>query len=362
MNLKISQKNLSKAVNIAEKAVSSKNIRQSLNCFHMTAKENKLIIRAMNTDLAIETSKECSVKTEGTVLVNAALFGDIIRKISESDVEILFKDNTLEINSGKTRFRLSTESDEDFPKFPSIDKGTDFTIKSNDLKRAVQNTVISIVEDNQRPTLRGILFELTENLINFVSLDGYRLSSVSYEKSFDFSESFIVPGNSAKDLIKILPDDGDVSITATEDGMFFVFEETVFFTKLIAGNYFDYHSLIKEKSDINVLVNLNELKLSLERAVILKRDGEMQGVVMTFNNNELIFDMLTEIGDFHDAVPIEGDGGGLKIKFNTRYVLQGLSQFQDEKVRLSLDGGLKPMVIRSTGSNSFLYLVLPTRM
>lgn len=359
MKIKIQKKDLEKGINIAEKAISQRNIQQALSCFHLIVKDN-LTIYAMNNEIRIETNIPCEVLEKGEVLINANIFSGIIKKMGGNEIDIELKDNSIFIKSLDTNFRLQREV-YDFPLSPKIDGQISYKISAKDLKKAIQTTLVSVVDDEVRPILRGIFMEVNKG-INFVSLDGYRLSLISFDLDTDYVGSVIFPASSARELIKIINDEEDIEVYNTTDGIFFKFDDTIFFSRLIAGNFFDYKSMISKDSKYKIEVSQEDFKKSLERAMILKRDNEPQGVILTFNDNEMLLDNQTEMGGFNDFLATKGDGEGLKIKFNTQYLLQGLSQFDSSYVRLFLDGSLKPMIIKNLEDDRELYLVLPTRL
>ncbi len=361
MKLTVKKQDLNRCVSTVEKAISPKNINQILYGFLILVDEG-LTLRATNLEVSIESSVEAKVEEKGRTVVNSKIFSDIARKMPEEEVSIELHGTTMHIQSGKVKFDIVTQAGSDFPTFPPTDGETAMKISSEDLRKGIERAVISTVMDETRPTLSGVLFEMKEGHVNFVALDGYRLSVAGFDAASSVEKNAIVPASSLKELLKILPEETEVSIRLSNSNILFSFAHTFFFSRLIQGNFFDYRSILAKDFAHKVKVKKSAFRDSVERAAILNHDGKAGTLRLIFSPLEMRIEQKSEFGDVVDVIEAEEAPNNLVIGFNSRYLLQGLANFQSEYIYLSLIDAINPCIINDTEDDSHLYLVLPVRL
>lgn len=362
MKLTVKKQDLNKCVSTVEKAISPKNINQILYGFLLLVDDEGLTLRATNLEVSIECSVDAKVEEKGRVVVNSKIFSDIARKMPGEEVTFELRGTTMHIESGKVKFDIITQAGSDFPTFPPTDGEITMKISSENLRKGIDRAIVSTIMDETRPTLSGVLFEMKEGHVNFVALDGYRLSVAGFDTEVHAEKNVIVPASSLKELLKILPEETEVTIRVTNSNILFAFDRTLLFSRLILGNFFDYRSILAKEFKYAVKVKKSALRDSVERAAILNRDGKAGTIRLIFSPLEMRIEQKSEFGDVVDVIEAEDAPSNLVIGFNSRYILQGLTNFQSEYIHMKLIDAVNPCVINDTEDDSHLYLVLPVRL
>lgn len=361
MNLKIDKKTLQSAVSIVEKAVSSRNINRILFGIYLYASGNNLILRATDLDISIESKIDAEVMEEGEIVLNSAMFADIVRKLPSDEILIKREGNLVKIFSGDVKFDLNILSDEEFPDFPVVNSDEFIYIDSLILKNAYNMTVGYTSQDDTRPTLKGILMEFINNNLIFVGLDGYRLCKFTIPDVKFTERKIIVPAKTIKELIKILPDEGEIEIASSLNHIVFRFNGNTVYSKLIQGNYFDYNRILSKNFSEKALMDKGAFRNAVERANIMNRDGENQAARFSFNKDELLVELKGKYGEMVDKIPIKTDTEDLTIGFNPKFILNAIGFFEDEVMMEFIDP-LSPAIFTDPSNDSFVHLILPVRL
>ena len=216
MKFKCEKYKLQEAISIAQKAVTGKSAMPILQGLLIIVDQGEITLIGSDIDLSIETKFEAEVFETGKVVVDAKLLGDIIRKLPNSDIEVKSSDsNSIELLCEKSRFTLIHMNSDDFPSLPSIDENIIFTVNQKVLKNMIKSTIFAVAQDETRPILTGVLFEVSEKKLNLVALDGYRLALRCEKIENDDNISAVIPGKTLNEVVKILDEEGDVNITFT---------------------------------------------------------------------------------------------------------------------------------------------------
>ena len=164
----ICEKNsLVEGISIAQKAVTGKSTMPILGGILINAKNNTLIITGSDIDLSIETKVKAAVLEEGSIVVDARLFGDIIRKLPNADVEVAsISENSIEIKCEKSKFNLIHMDAEDYPSLPSVEGNKQLNIAQKCLKNMIKGTIFAVAQDETRPILTGVLMESKDKTLN----------------------------------------------------------------------------------------------------------------------------------------------------------------------------------------------------
>ena len=185
MKLKVDQRSLSKHISIAQRAISSRTTLQILNGILIEASNNQLKITGTDLEISIETYLNCEVIEEGSIVVNSRIIGDIIKKLPNSTVYIEAKDNNINIRCDNSEFNIAGNPGKDYPELPLIVENESFSLPSDILKSVIKQTVFATSQDENRPSLTGVLVELNNNNISFVAL---RYKSYYIRKIFKWAK------------------------------------------------------------------------------------------------------------------------------------------------------------------------------
>jgi DNA polymerase-3 subunit beta len=365
MKLSISQKDLSKGINIVSKAVSTRTTMPILSGLLLEARDNTLYLTATDLDLGIKTSIQCNIQEEGAIVVNSRLLNDFIRKLpSNSNVNISTNENNkMDIRCEKSDFVILCNSADEYPDNSFIKEGLSISIDSTKLKKLIKYTSFAAAQDNMKPVLTGCLMELEDNKCTFAAIDGYRLAVKEEEIDFTGENKAIIPSKSLLEVYRIIEDiEGDIEIVLSDSHISFLVEDTVIMSTLLEGEFIKYKDIIKEGYVSKIKLNTGDFRNSIERVSLLAKEDKNNLVIFKLNQDNITIESTSEYGNAEEVIDIELEGEELKIGFNSKYILDLLKVVESEEIYLEFQGNLNPCIVRLVGTNHFMYLVLPVRI
>ena len=364
MKIIINQKDIARHINIAQKGISSRTTLQILDGILLEANNNKLKLTGTDLEISIETFVDCEVVEEGSIVVNSRIFGDIIKKLPSKPISIeVTNNNNINVKCEKSEFNIAGNPGEEYPDLPIIIEENTFKIPMDIFKGVIRQTVFATTQDETRPSLTGVLAELKEDTISFVALDGYRLAHKKVNNQSNISEKIIIPGRSLLELNKILEDKEDnMHINIASGHISFNIGDTIFYSRLLEGQFFNYEDIIRKDHKTSILVEKKYLQDSLERASLLAKEEKANLIKLSVVDNNLVIKSNSEIGNVNEEIEVEKQGDDINIAFNSRYILEGIKIIESEKIKLNFMGSLNPCIIDSIDEEDYLYLVLPVRL
>ncbi|MBD7913085.1 MULTISPECIES: DNA polymerase III subunit beta [Clostridium] len=355
---------LQEGILIAQKAITGKSTMPILEGIYINASKDGLTLIGSDMDVSIETKVSADVIEEGTMVIDSKIFGEIIRKLPNSDVRIeIIKNDTVQISCQKSVFNVVYMNYEEFPSLPNIDEEKQIQVPQNILKNMIKSTSFAIAQDETRPILQGILFELKNRKLNLVALDGYRLAIKTEYLDSDFDIEVVIPGKTLNEVSKILEDiDSIVNITFTNNHILFNLEQTKIISRLLDGKYVNYNSLLPQEHKLLVEVNKQELQNGIERASLMAKEGNSNLIKLDVQEDNLVITSNSQLGKVREEVGINLQGEGVQIAFNSRYLLDVLKNMEEDDVVLEMTSSVTPCVIKAKETDSYKYLVLPVRL
>lgn len=365
MKISLSQKDLADAVLNIQRAVSTKSTVPALEGILLVAEEGKLYLSAYDMELGMKTELEASVEEPGKIVLSAKLFGDIVRKMPGETLMIdVDEKNTATIHSGASNFSIIGIPAEEFPEFPSISETVSFKLSQPLLKSMIRQTLFAVADNDSKPVHTGTLFEISNNTLRLVSVDGYRLAIRTEPVICGEEMKFVVPGKTLSELLKLLKDEEeDLEIFVGRRHILFTIRNYMVISSLLEGEFLDYRAAIGGTTPTEVVVKTRDFIDSVERVSLLITDRLKSPVRVIFEDNEIRIFCSTAIGRATDRLACKMTGGRVEIGFNNRYLLDALRNSEGDEVRLLLNGEvLSPMKVLPAEGDSFLFLVLPVRL
>ncbi len=363
MKFTIAQKDLLKHIQIAQKAISSRNTVQILDGILFEAKDGMLHLSATDLEIGIHTQVPCLVEEEGKAVIKGNLIGNILRKLPPEAVYIETTGTQMEIKCKNSQFQLVGYQPDEYPELASVKEEFEIQIAGKDWKQAIRQTIFATGQDDTKPVLRGVLFDIKKDAMYFVALDGFRIALKKMEGISEEEHSFIIPGRALAEIQKITEDDQMVQIKANKGNMSFSFGDTVVFTRLLEGQFIQYQNLIQTSKEYVFIGKRKDLYDSMERASLLSGEERANLVKLYLSEDSCAITSNTDIGHVFEKVEGFLTGESLEIAFNARYLLDGMKEVEGENLKLSFSGPLKPLIIESSDeTEGYLYLVLPVRL
>ena len=366
MNIICSKQKLQEAISIVTKAITGKTTMPILEGIYLEASKSnsELTLIGSDMDVSIETKIECEVITEGKLVIDAKIFSEIIRKLPNSDVKLEVAEGDLfQIKCEKSLFNVVFMNYADYPAVPNINEDITVEVPQNLLKNMIKGTSFAIAQDEARPILQGILFEVKNKQLNLVALDGYRLAVRSEILDIDDNIEVVIPGKTLNEVSKILEDNNDiVKITFTNNHILFNLSDTKIISRLLDGKFVNYLSLLPQEYKILVNVNRQKFQNGIERASLMAKDGNSNLVKLDIQEENIIITSNSQLGKVREEVNINMQGQGVQIAFNSRYLLDVLKSMDEEEILLEMTSSVSPCVIKGKNTNNAKYLVLPVRL
>ena len=357
---------LVQGLNIAGRTVAQKSSLSVIEGILCRAGQG-LSLTGYNMETAITYMIEADVADPGICILPARLFGDIIRRLPEGPVTVVVDENyKVSIRSGYASFTISAESAEDYPDLPDVNEGKAIRIPQTAMKELIGGTIFAVSENQGRPIHTGVKFEVTDDSVSAIAVDGFRLARRTYhpKESLGRNLSFVVPAAGLKEVEKILSDaDADVSFTLGSKHILFQIGAATLVCRLLEGEFLDWRRVVPTGCPIKLAAHVSDLASSIERVGLIVSEKYKSPVRCVFGNQELQLRTNNTIGVAEDKCTIAGDGKDLEIGFNVRYLSDALRAIPDEEVIMELTNGLSPIVFTPAESkHDFSYMVLPVRI
>lgn len=362
MKIICSKSNLVKGVSIVSKAVPSKTTMPILECILIDASTDVVKLTANDMELGIETCIEGEIAERGIIALNARIFSEIVRKLPDNDVTIeTDSSNQAFITCEKAKFNIAAQSGEDFSYLPVIEKEDYITVSEFTLKEVIRQTIFSIADNDTNKMMTGELFEIEDNILKVVSLDGHRISIRKIELKESYSpKKVIVPGKTLQEISKIIGGEAevDVDISFTKNHIVFEFDKTVVVSRLIEGDYFKINQMLSSDYETKVKINKKELLNCIDRATLLIKEGDKKPIIIDIQDESMELKIKSQIGSMDEEIIITKEGKDLLIGFNPKFLIDALRVIDDEEVDLYFMNAKAPCFIKDE-EQSYIYLILP---
>lgn len=362
MKLICSKSNLLHGVNIVSKAVPTRTTMAILECILIDASANEIKLTANDMELGIETKIEGEIAERGVIALDAKIFSEIVRKLPDSDVTIetdaSFKTT---ITCEKAKFNIVGKSGDDFSYIPYIERNEPIVMSQFTLKEVIRQTIFSIADNDNNKLMTGELFEIEENDLKVVSLDGHRISICNIELKNNYShKKVVVPGKTLQEVSKILPGsaEDEVSIFLTDNHIVFEFENTTVVSRLIEGEYFKIEQMLSSDYETKVKINKRELLDCIDRATLLVKEGDKKPIIMNITDGTMELKINSFIGSMNEDIDIAKEGKDILIGFNPKFFIDALRVIDEEEVTLYMVNPKAPCFIKDD-EGTFIYLILP---
>lgn len=349
-------------VNIVLKAVPSKTTMSILECILIDASSSQIKFTANDMELGIETKVKGDILEKGIVAINAKLFSDIVRKLPDNDVTIETNENyKTTITCEKSKFNLSAKSGDDFSYLPYIEKNNFISLSQFTLKEIIRQTIFSISDNDSNKLMTGELFQIKENELKVVSLDGHRISlrNIRMDQSYDETK-IVVPGKTLNEVSKILSGEADdiVKLFFTSNHIVFEFDDTIVVSRLLEGEYFKIEQMLSSNYETKVIINKRELLDCIDRSTLLIKESDKKPIIIKITENKLELKINSEIGSMNENIDINQNGKDLLIGFNPRLLMDALRVIDDETISIYFLNSKAPCYIKDDDER-YLYLILP---
>ena len=299
------------------------------------------------------------------VALDAKIFYEIIRRLPDNDVTITTDSNYVAtITCEKAKFTIPGKAGEDFAYLPVIEKDESLTLSQFTLKEMIRQTIFSIAVNENNRLMTGELFEIKDNCLKIISLDGHRISIRKMPLKREYSDrKIVVPGKTLSEVLKLLKDsEGEVEICPSRRHILFRIDNYTVISALLEGEFLDYKSALPKDKKTEVTVSTRTMIESVERVSLLITDRLKSPVRCVIGEDTVKLFCTTTMGRATDQISAEISGDQLEIGFNNKYLLDALRAAETDEIRLQLGGPISPMLVLPKEGDAFSFLVLPVRL
>ena len=346
-------------------AVSKKSTIPALEGILLKAEDGVLTLCGYDLEIGIRTVVECSVVESGSVVLPGKILNDIIRNLPGENVNIICDDkNKCLISSGISEFTVSGIAASEFPELPVINDSVSVTLKSSALADLIKKTIFAIAVVDYRPVYTGAKFSIENKKLTVTAIDNYRLAKAETPVDFKGEESFIIPGKSLHELLRLLTDKTEepVKISIEKRHILFEIDKGVFISRLLEGEFINADTVIPKKSCTFVKIKTKDFIDSLERVSLMISTKQKSPVRCEFTDNLLKLLCITSIGKGYDEAVCEITGEDIEIGFNHMYLLDALRACDTDQVKLSMTNPSTALIITPNEGEDFVFLVGPMKL
>ncbi len=356
---------LAKAINTVSRAVSVRTTIPILKGILMTVKDGRLTMSASDLDLSIETSIDVQASGEGSTVVSAKLFGEIIRKLPNSLVTIEQAEGKLNIKCIGSDFSIVSLPAEEFPVIGGVESKNFIDLKKEDLSDLIKKTVFAASIDEKKGILTGCLINFKPENIEMVALDGFRMAVANKDASTGTDRRIIVPARILSEINKIIADDegsDSVSLVIEDRKLEILTEDTRVIARLLEGEFIKYTDIIPQNWKTRVVTGREDVLSSIERASLLAKEGKNNLVKLNISEGSIDISSRSEEGNVNEHLGADVQGPDLVIGFNSKYLLDVLKSISDEEIAFELGTSVSSCLIKPVDGKDYTYLVLPVRI
>lgn len=361
-----SQESLSKALNTVSKAVSTRTTIPILKGILLETEGSQLRLAASDLDLSIEKKIDVQVQEEGSLVVSARLFGDIIRKLPSADVEIEEMENsTVIIRCLSSEFTIVGQSSEEFPNIGEVTEEQKLTFNKELFKDMVKKTSFAASSEEAKGIIVGVLMDMMPDCLTMVALDGFRMAIVRESMKNEEEKKIVIAARILNEITKIImdsDDEEDIALVLDSKRALVISDQTKISLRLLEGEFIKYNDILPKESKTKVTVEKSEMLSSIERASLLAKAGKNHLIKIVIEDGKLTITSRSEEGNVKEEVIADKEGDDLEIGFNSKYVLDVLKAIENEEIFMEFNSSVSPCLVKPTSGNAFEYLILPVRI
>ena len=358
-----------KALNSVVKGVASKTTMPILEGILIQTNDNEIKLTTYDLELGIEYTMECDIKEQGSIVVNAMMFTEIIRKLADTEINIsLNENNLLTIECEGALYKLATMNPDEFPELPKIEVENSINLEQGALKNMIRKTIFAVSTEENRPIFTGCLFEVKNNKLNVVAIDGFRLALRTINIPVPVNDfKAVIPAKTLNEVNKILTDSFEpITIGVAKNQAVFEMENCKVVTRILEGEFLNYSTVIPTSWQTRIRVEKGNLQNSFERISLISSSSiekeKKYPVKVTVDIGKLTILCTNQTGDAKEEVFISTEGKNLEVGFNPKYFLDSLKAIDEEEIYIEFGSNVSPCLIKSVENNDYVYMILPIRL
>lgn len=365
MKFTVLTENLAKSLAIVNKAVPLKHSFPILTNVLVETKDGRLRLSGTNFDTSIRTYVAASVEEEGSITIPAKEFAEFLSHLSGESINLSLKKDIVNITSGKTKTKFNGITSEDYPDLPVLNEEVPFIeIAAKEFSSAVSHVGFSVASDESRPVFGGIYLAYKEGILFFVASDGYRLSEKIMPLEAEIPDfSVIIPAKTVLEVSRVLGSSEHpirIYLDASKNLCMFQSGDVFVATRIIDGAYPDYKRIIPKESVVTAKFDAAALNEAVKLTNVFTKNSSNSLTLQVSPDGFLrVFSTGEEMGENSTEVPAEVAGEAIEVLFNSKYLLDFLSNNKYERLQLSIQSANSPCLLKPIGIEDFIHVMAP---
>ncbi len=371
MKIKIKKELLLENLNKVSKAISTKNLVPALAGIKFDLNSDGLTLTASDNDITIQSfiknDDNMTIEEEGSIIIQGRYILDIVRKLPDNMINLeVFDELKVIISTENSEYNLNGINKSEYPNINLEENKNPILINSQVFKELVNQTAFAASNDESRPPLTGLNFKIVGDILECNCTDSYRLARkvLKLAKSIENDYNIVIPSKNIVEFSRLLTDDDkDIELHIFNNKILFKYDNILFQSRLINGNFPNTANLLPKESFLKLTVNVDNLYDVIDRVSILTSDKEKNVVTLETSGNTLTMKSSSaEIGRVEENMQIKKDKEeDIKISFSARYVMEALKVLDEKECEISFVGEVNPIIFKGLGNDELIQLVLPIR-
>jgi DNA polymerase-3 subunit beta len=357
---------LADAVATAQRAVASRTgAMPVLSGLRVSLTPGSLELVGTDLELTIRVQIPAETDGEGSAVVPARLFSEIVRQLDGDTVAVELADDDARIEAGRFATTLRTLSAAEFPRLPEVSEGG-VRVEAAAFAEALRQVVPGASRDDARPILTGVLLTASAGGLRLVATDSYRLALRDLQgvSMLEEGQKVLVAAKGLGEVQRLLSGEtGEIDVVLGEREVVFRVDTTEVTTRLIEGEFPNYQQLIPSGYPNRLTVSRDALQAAVNRVRLVGQSKDTAPIRLGMNAEGLELSAIAQdVGEAHESVEAKYEGTDLTVAFNSQFLLDGIDAAASDEVVIESIDPLKPAVLKATDSGDFLYLLMPVRI
>ena len=369
MKFSINQKTLNDILSITSKGVSPRSNMPALAGVYVEANENEVSIRSTNLELSVSVSAPALIEEDGSALLPAKLFSDIVSTFKDEAVSVSTTEENAEISCDKSNFNIRVMNATDFPPFPEVEATQTVMLPFKEFSSMVKKVAKMVSRDESRAILQGVNINYENGTLEMVATDAYRIAVAKKQMNIDGVENFnaVIPGAFLMDVAGLSGEISNAQVSLSQNQVVVTCNDIVFVNRRIEGNFPDYKQLLPEEKALTATLNNAELADAVRRISVLSAHSPV--VKFTFDNTSGVVKLdgtAQDVGSCEESISCDfqdfNEEDTVLIAFNCHYVLEGLACVDTDKVKIEIAKDSARAVFYDESGQNLIYVLLPVRV
>ena len=369
MKFTITRQNLHAGLTAVSASIPTKTTLPVLSNILFETTEDGILMSGTDLDIAVRVRVPAEVTEGGSLTAPGKKLQEITKELPEQPVEVTTRGDQIELHCGKSLFKLNGLSSEEFPTLPEITFEEGWSVTGEHLQNLIKHTSFAVSNEESRPILNGVLWELRDQSMRMVATNGHRLArmGVPAGPTTATSADFIVPPVALQQIQRLFKGDDELSVARSGNHLGFRTESIEVYTRLIDGSYPNYEQVIPKDNDQFGIVEKAALESAVRRMAVVASD-QTHRIRLRFEEGLVHLSVLTpDLGEGQDELELHFEGEGLEIGFNANYLLEVLRYMPTDEVKLTFKAPeravtVEPVYGEEDQGIEYLCLVMPLRL